>query len=77
MFRRTLQLLLRRWLLRLLQGRMAHRVISCRVFIAFGSVSLENAIGTCPWKDPSLHSYRLQNRSTRNAPEHTLNLGTA
>ena len=38
-------------LFRLLQGRMAHRVISCRVFIAFGNVSLGTAIGKLPMEE--------------------------
>ena len=45
-------------LLRLLQGRMAHRVISCRVFIAFGNVSLGTAIGKLPMEESVVKSVK-------------------
>jgi len=56
--RRTLQKLLRRWLLRLLQGRMAHRAISCRVLIALRDVKLETSIGAAPMEDSVVRSLK-------------------
>ena len=45
-------------LLRLLQGRMAHRVISCRVLIAFADVTLETSNGKLPMEESVVKSVK-------------------